>query len=254
MLILLPPSEGKTEPAGDEPLALDSLVFARHLTPQRERLIGALEKLGERPLKKAIQVMEISEGLSGDISRNAGIMTAPAGPASEVYTGVLYDRLGFASLGKRAAGRAGGNVLIASGLWGMLRPDDRIPYYRLSMKPKLARIGGLAAYWRQPLATAMRDSGFDEPGEIVLDMRSGPYVSAWKPKQAKLVAVRAFTESGGKRKVISHMAKAVRGDVARLVLSAPSIPKDADGVAEVLAAAGLRIEVSADSIDVIETA
>ena len=254
MLILLPPSEGKTHPTGSGRLDLEALTFAGELTPQRERLIATLEKLGRRPLKKAIGVMGISEGQAGDIVLNAGLLDASAGPASRVYTGVLYDRLGFGTLGKRASSRAGEHLLIASGLWGLLRPQDQIPYYRLSMKPKLARVGGLAAFWRKPLEAAMKGSGFDEEGEIILDMRSGSYSTVWKPKQAKLVAVRGFTESGGQRKVISHMAKAVRGEVARLVLNAPALPTDAEGVAGVLEKAGLRVELSETSIDVIESA
>lgn len=252
MLILLPPSEGKTPPTGTVPLVLRSLVFADDLTVPRERLIRSLEKLSQRPVKKALEVMAISPGQAGDIALNGEIMTAPAGPASEVYTGVLYDRLGLGSLGSRGLERADRHLLISSGLWGMLRPRDRIPYYRLSMKPKLARVGGLGAFWRKPLEVAMRDSGFDESGDIVLDMRSGPYQSVWKPKLAGLVAVRGFTETGDQRKVISHMAKAIRGDVTRLVLNAPKLPEDADAVAHVLEAAGLRVETGPGTIDVIE--
>lgn len=252
MLILLPPSEGKTPPTGSVPLALRSLAFAEDLTPSRERLIRALEKLAQRPVKKAVEVMAISAGQAGDIALNGQIMSAPAGPASEVYTGVLYDRLGLAGMGARGVERAEAHLLISSGLWGMLRPQDRIPYYRLSMKPKLARVGGLSAFWRKPLEVAMRDSGFDETGEIVLDMRSGSYQSVWKPKLAQLVAVRGFTETNGERKVISHMAKAIRGDVARLVLNAPELPQDAEGVAHVLTEAGLRVELRDGAIDVIE--
>jgi len=254
VLILLPPSEGKTPPDGTVPLALHSLAFAEDLTAPRERLIRSLEKLSLRPVKKAVEVMAISPGQAGDIALNGEIMSAPAGPASEVYTGVLYERLGLGSLGNRGLERAGRHLLISSALWGMLRPSDRIPYYRLSMKPKLARVGGLGAFWRKPLEVAMRDSGFDELGEIVLDMRSGPYQSVWKPKLAGLVAVRGFTETGGERKVISHMAKSVRGDVARLVLNAPKMPDDIDGVAQVLSEAGLRVETGPGTIDVIETA
>src|SRR6202012_3059845 len=104
--------------------------------------------------------------------------------------------------------RAQGRVLIASALWGVLRPADRIPYYRFSAKAKLDGIGGLAAFWRPALAAALPD----KEGTLVVDMRSGAYAAAWKPKRATLVAVRAFSESGGERKAGSHMAKAGRGE------------------------------------------
>ena len=102
--------------------------------------------------------------------------SAPAGPAAAVYTGVLYDRLRLPELPKRAQGR----VLIASALWGVLRPADRIPYYRFSAKARLDGIGGLAAFWRPALAAALPD----KDGTLVVDMRSGAYSAAWKPKRA----------------------------------------------------------------------
>ena len=107
-------------------------------------------------------------------------------------------------------------MLIASALWGVVRPDDRIPYYRLPPKERLTGIGPLAKYWRPALAEALPD----EEGELIVDMRSGAYSAMWKPKRATLLAVRAFTESDGERKPVSHMAKAVRGDVARALLQA----------------------------------
>lgn len=205
-------------------------------------------------MKKAVEALGISAGQAGDVVRDGQLSTAPAAPAAEVYSGVLYDRLGFASLGKTAARRSADTVLIASALWGMLRPGDRIPYYRYSMKARLPRLPAMAAWWRPALAEAMEVAGHDEEGGLVLDMRSGAYSAAWKPKQARLLSVRAFTESGGERKVVSHMAKATRGDVARLVLSARKAPQDAEAVAAVLESSGLRIELSEKFLDVIEEA
>ena len=167
---------------------------------------------------------------------------------------MLYDRLDFGSLPAAGKRRAGKNLLIASALWGFLAPADRIPYYRFSMKAKLPKIGGLPAYWRQSLAAAMEEAGHDEEGGIVIDMRSGAYSAAWKPKQARLVTVRGFTETAGKRKAISHMAKAVRGDVARVALSAKSMPKDLEALASLLESEGMNIELTDKTLDVIEKA
>ena len=61
----------------------------------------------------------------------------------------------------------------------------------------------------------------------MVDMRSGAYAAAWKPKRATLLAVRAFSEEGGRRKPVSHMAKAVRGEVARALLRSRKRPATA---------------------------
>ncbi|TMK55886.1 MAG: peroxide stress protein YaaA [Actinobacteria bacterium] len=216
MLVLLPPSEGKAEPAAGDPVDLGALAFADELSGRREQVLDAFDP---------------------------GLRKAPAVPAAGVYTGVLFQRLELPTVPAKSRRR----VLIFSALWGVVRPDDRIPFYKLSPKTKLEGIGAPAGYWRPALTEALPD----KRGELIVDMRSGAYASFWKPKRATLLAVRAFTERDGERKAVSHMAKASRGDVARALLSAKKAPGDPEGAAAIAEAAGLRVELTADSLDVI---
>lgn len=216
MLVLLPPSEGKDRPDAGEPVDLGSLAFADELSERREELLDAFDP---------------------------GLREAPAALAAEVYTGVLFKRLELPELSARSRQR----VLIASALWGFVRPDDRIPHYKFPPKTKLEGIEAPAAYWRPALAEALPD----EEGELILDMRSAAYAGFWKPKRATLVAVRAFTEQDGERKAVSHMAKAVRGDVARVLLSAKKPPADPEAAAALAEAAGFTVELSDGNLDVI---
>jgi cytoplasmic iron level regulating protein YaaA (DUF328/UPF0246 family) len=211
VLVLLPPSQGKASPDRGRRIGLSTLVYSRLREP-RERLIDAVDP---------------------------ALRTAPAIPAAELYTGVLFGALGLEDL-------PWDGVLIASALWGMVRPGDRIPAYRLDMSAKPPGIGPLAAYWREPLRTALPDRG------LVLDLRSGSYSAAWRPRRATHLSVRAFTEApDGTRTVISHMAKRVRGDVARLVLQAGGAERPEE-IAEIASAGGLRVELGDGSLDVIE--
>jgi cytoplasmic iron level regulating protein YaaA (DUF328/UPF0246 family) len=243
MLILLPPSEGKATPVAGAPVDLDSLAYAERLGRKREALLDALERLAAAPRKAAARRLGVSPGQADEVDIGAGLRNAPAAPAAEVYSGVLYDRLGLAALPKAAQQR----VLIASALWGVVRPEDRIPYYRFSSKARLGRIGPPAAFWRPALAAALPD----EAGELVIDMRSAAYAAAWKPKRATLLSVRAFSERDGERKVVSHMAKAVRGDVARALLAAKRAPGDPEAAADVVAKAGFEVELGGGALDVI---
>jgi cytoplasmic iron level regulating protein YaaA (DUF328/UPF0246 family) len=243
MLILLPPSEGKAAPLSGEPVDLDSLAFAEQLSERRARLLDALERLGTVSTARALKQLDVSKGQAGEIAVDAALRSAPAAPAAEIYTGVLYDHLRLSELPARARRQ----VLIASALWGVVRPEDRIPYYRFSAKARRARVGAPATYWREALGLAMPD----EPGDLVVDMRSAAYAAAWKPKRATLLAVRAFSESGGSRKPVSHMAKAVRGDVARALLLAEQPPADPEGAAAIASEAGYEVELSGSNLDVI---
>ena len=211
VLVLLPPSRGQASPERGRRAGLSTLVYPRLRAP-RERLIEAVDP---------------------------ALLTAPAIPAAELYTGVLFAALGLADL-------SWDGVLIASALWGVVRPGDRIPAYRLDMSAKPAGVGGLAAYWRAPLAAALPDRG------LVLDLRSGSYAAAWRPRRATHLAVRGFTEApDGTRTVITPMAKRVRGEVARLVIAAGGAERPEE-VAEIATAGGLRVELSGGLLDVIE--
>jgi cytoplasmic iron level regulating protein YaaA (DUF328/UPF0246 family) len=245
VLILLPPSEGKAAPSAGAPVDLDSLVYADQLAERRAGLLDALERLGTLAPARALKQLAISRGQAGEIGVDAALRAAPAAPAAKVYSGVLYERLGLPGLPVRARRQ----VLIASALWGVLRPEDRIPYYRFSANARLARIGPPATYWRQVLAAALPD----EPGDLIVDMRSGAYAAVWTPKRATLLAVRAFSESGGKRKPVSHMAKAVRGDVARALLLAKKPPATPEDAAAIAAGAGFDVELGPGTLDVIVT-
>jgi cytoplasmic iron level regulating protein YaaA (DUF328/UPF0246 family) len=247
VLILLPPSEGKESPKAGDPVDLDSLAFAEQLRRPRERLLDALAGLAEVPLERAVEMLAISSGQAGDVGRDAVLRAAPAAPAADVYTGVLYDRLDLAGLPVGPRRRAEERLLIASALWGLLRPGDRIPYYRLSAKARLDGIGASARFWREPLAAALPD----EAGELVVDMRSGAYAAAWRPRNATLLGVRAFTVKGGERKPVSHMAKAVRGEVARALLLAEGAPREPEEAASIASDAGFEVELTGGTLDVI---
>ena len=233
MLVLLPPSEGKTPPASGAPVDVAALTFPE-LAARRERLLAALVKLSAGRPARALDALGLSKGQLGELELNAGLREAPAAPAAEVYTGVLFERLRLPELSPAARSR----VLIASALWGVVGPDDRIPAYRLSIGARLPRVGGLAAYWRPSLRRVLPDDG------LVVDLRSGPYAAAWSPRAAEVVSVRAFTEADGRRTTVSHMVKATRGDVARALLLAPAPPERPEQVAEIVAATGADVELT----------
>lgn len=254
MILFLPPSEGKTEPAQGDPVELDSLAFPDTLGEVRRTVLSALAEIATTDREEAIRMLGISAGQAGDVDRNADLVEAPAGPAIEVYSGVLYDRLEYSTMSAGAKKRADSSLLIASALWGVLRPTDRIPWYRCAMKAKLPGVGGLAALWRPAVREALESADIDREGELVIDLRSGAYSAAWKPKAAELVSVRAFTEKDGKRKPVSHMAKAVRGEVARIALEESDPPSDPAGLAELVEGGGHRVELADGFLDVIESA
>lgn len=233
MLILLAPSEGKKAPSSGPPLDLSTLTFADSLTPSRERTLAALIKLSRGRESTALKSLGLSKAQAPELARNAALPEAPTAAAAEVYTGVLYQHLALVDMTSAARARASERVLVASGLWGVVGLDDRIPAYRMSMGADIRSLRrGMAAFWRRALAAALPDS----EDELVLDLRSGSYAAAWRPKRSTVLQIRAVTPEGN---VISHMAKATRGRVARAVLESETQPHDPPAIAATVAAAGV---------------
>ncbi|MBC9712482.1 peroxide stress protein YaaA [Streptomyces sp. TRM66268-LWL] len=227
MLVLLPPSEGKADSGRGAPLKPESLSLPG-LAEARAAVLDELVELCLTDEERAREVLGLSEGLRGEVAKNAELRTAGAGPAGEIYTGVLYDALGLSTLDASAKRRAAKSLLVFSGLWGAVRIGDRIPSYRCSMGVKLPGLGALGAYWRGPMAEVMPEAA----GEgLVLDLRSSAYASAWKPKgevAGRTATVRVLqsqiVDGVEKRSVVSHFNKATKGRLVRDLLTAGAKP------------------------------
>ncbi|MEW2508683.1 peroxide stress protein YaaA [Streptomyces sp. NPDC046870] len=242
MLVLLPPSEGKANGGEGAPLRLESLSLPG-LTAAREAVLGELVELCSGDEEKAREVLGLSEGLRGEVAKNAGLRTAGARPAGEVYTGVLYDALGLATLDAAARSRAADWLLVFSGLWGAVRVTDRIPSYRCSMGVKLPGLGALGGHWRAPMAEVLPEAAADG---LVLDLRSSAYAAAWRPKgevAGRTATVRVL--HAPTRKVVSHFNKATKGRIVRSLLTAGAAPKDPAELVEVLRELGYAVEAEA---------
>ena len=244
MLVLLPPSEGKADaPRRGHPLDIDTLAFPE-LAATRRHLVTALVDLCSADPEVARETLGLSPGLADEVTRNAGLLRAPTRTAAELYTGVLYDSLGLASLPPDARRRANRALLVFSGLWGVLRLGDRVPAYRLSPDVVLPGLGTLTSIWRDPLASALAQvtgpTGGPTGKGLVLDLRSTSYASLWRPSGAaaeRTVTLRVLQErrpgDPSSRVVVSHFNKATKGRLVRSLLlsgAAPRKPAELVGV------------------------
>ncbi|GAA2985564.1 peroxide stress protein YaaA [Actinokineospora diospyrosa] len=234
MLVLLPPSETKSD-GGDGPaLDLAALSFPE-LTPVRERVAAALVELaGDLPASLA--ALDLSERQADEVERNAVLFSAPTRPALERYTGVLYDAMAIKSFTKVERRRAAKRLAVASALFGLVRADDPIPGYRLSGASVIPDLGPLRPLWRAPLEKTL--STVDD---LVIDLRSGAYANLAPAPTA--ITVRVVTEDGqGRRKTVSHFNKAYKGRLAAALATAPREPGSLRTIISVAAAAGLRLD------------
>jgi cytoplasmic iron level regulating protein YaaA (DUF328/UPF0246 family) len=242
VLVLLPPSEGKASGTDGPPLDLSELSFPS-LTATRRKVVSSLVRAAKRQRSALQQALQLSAGQRGELDKDRDLLVAPTLPASELYTGIVYDNLSYATLPTRARRRADESLVVASALFGLLRPTDRVPSYRLSGATVLPGLGGLAPVWRPALEKELAQHGF------VVDLRSGAYANLARVPGA--VAVRVLRDAGGRRTVVSHDNKWTKGRLAReLCLHGAASVAD---VAEIGRSVCDAVEVDGDRVDLLLT-
>lgn len=198
MKILLAPSESKNE-GGEQKFKLENLSFYNELGGLRSELwakyLGVFA-CGDPAAICALTGLKNPQNVDFDLAMSA----------IERYSGVAYDYLDFSSLHKKALNFLDENLLIFSNLFGIVKPNDLLPNYKLKQGAKCAGID-TAKFYQKKLSEFL-----DEylAGDEILDIRAEFYNKFYTPKH-KYFTLKFFKND----KVVSHFAKAYRGRILR---------------------------------------
>jgi cytoplasmic iron level regulating protein YaaA (DUF328/UPF0246 family) len=145
-----------------------------------------------------------------------------AKPAVLAFDGDVYGGLDAKTLSLDDLAWAQRHLAILSGLYGVLRPLDRLQPYRLEMGTRLATPRGrdLYAWWGERIATHLNARLRGERDPIVLNLASQEYFRAVDRRALKARVVECVFEEGraGGWQVVSFFAKRARGLMARHVV------------------------------------
>jgi len=242
MRILLPPSEAKRPGGTGTPLARRTSTSV--LAEPRARLIKAVQELTDP--EEAARALALPPSVVAEtVAANGAALTSRTLPAVERYLGTVYEGLAASTLSPAARTAAGREVLIFSGLFGVLRGNDPVPPYRVPAKAALPGIGIVATWWKPILADAIPALLGGGSGGLIIDLRSTDYAAMWSPAGPladRLVKVRILSvKPDGTRGVISYSSKLGKGKLARALLeheAAGSRVGDVEGIAECWRTAG----------------
>jgi len=233
-LILLPPSEGKASGGDGAPLDLESLSF-EELNPTRARFTRAVVKLSERPRSSRALLGVKGPALEKAMAENAELDTAPTLPAIERYTGVMYDAIDHQSLDSDAQEVFGNSVIIMSGLFGMVRPYDMIPAYKLKMGGKLLRGKTCSAVWKRAITKTLAESAEDS---VIWDLLPIEHSAAWDssrvPYKTRFTVKFLERNAAGEMRTINHWSKLLKGALIRHLVSNADAAGSADSALDLL--------------------
>jgi len=137
--------------------------------------------------------------------------------AAFAFAGDTYTGLDAQSFTSRDLSYAQDHLRILSGLYGVLRPLDRIQPYRLEMGRSLVTDSGktLYAYWDDRIGSEL---DYVSNG-VIVNLASNEYFKAAGKKMASRIITPSFKEErDGTLKMISFFAKKARGAMARYIV------------------------------------
>lgn len=206
------------------PEAVAALASRPQFVPQAAELI---EILRGKSAQEIGRMMDISDALSSlNQARYAAWSTRftdkNSKPAVLAFNGDVYDGLHAATLSLDDLQWAQRHLAILSGLYGVLRPLDRLQPYRLEMGTALANPRGanLYAYWGDTIADHLNAQCAQLPAPVIVNLASQEYFKAADRKALKPRVIDCQFEDwkGGRYKIISFFAKRARGLMARYAI------------------------------------
>jgi cytoplasmic iron level regulating protein YaaA (DUF328/UPF0246 family) len=143
-------------------------------------------------------------------------------PAVFAFNGDVYDGLDARSLSPDDLAWAQTHVRMLSGLYGILRPLDRMQPYRLEMGTRLTTEAGasLYDYWGDRLALHLNKLVRAEKVPVIVNLASQEYFRAADRRVLKPRVIDCQFEDwkNGEYKIISFFAKRARGLMARYAI------------------------------------
>lgn len=178
--------------------------------------------LKEKSPKYLSELMEISPKLADENwERNQKWKARPtakeSAPAMFAFTGEVYRGLDAKTLDKNAVNYLQKNYRMLSGLYGLLKPSDKVMLYRLEMgRPfEFNQYKNLYEFWREKITEQLNSEM--KKGEILLHLASNEYgkVIDRKKLNHKVIDFDFYELKEGKLKTIVVYTKHARGLVVR---------------------------------------
>ncbi len=206
------------------PVNDDVPLTTPQFTDEAIRLATAARRLSKARLRA---MMDLSEPLTElNYQRFKAFRSDPdideTRPAAFCFAGDTYAGLDFKGLGRSDQAHAQDHLRILSGLYGVLRPLDRIQPYRLEMGRRLKTRRGETLYdfWGDLVAAALKAQAERINADHVVNLASTEYFRSVRLKALDLPVITPvfLDESNGRAKVISFFAKRARGAMARFII------------------------------------
>ena len=249
MLLLLSPAKSLDY---DTPVPADLPATEPVFGSQSKALIALLRT---RSPQQIAELMSLSDSLSAlNVARyqawSPRATAANSRQAVWAFDGDVYGGLDARSLSADDLAWAQDHLAILSGLYGVLRPLDRLQPYRLEMGTRLQNPAGadLYRFWGSQIADHLNTRLQADRTPVLVNLASQEYFRAVDKLVLKARVIDCVFEDwkNGQYKIISFHAKRARGLMARhAVTTRAATPRQLEG----FDAEGYRFDAEASQPD-----
>lgn len=192
--------------------------------PESEKIIAVLKK--KKPARIA-KLMDISPKLAELNYQRFQAWQPVFTPENSwqsvlMFNGDVYQGLKAETFSEAEFAVAQEKLRILSGLYGLLKPLDRIQPYRLEMGTNLpvARKKDLYDFWKAKITAKLNEELAQYDQKILVNLASNEYFSAVDAKKinARIITPTFKENKGGKYQMVSFFAKRARGLMSRFII------------------------------------
>jgi cytoplasmic iron level regulating protein YaaA (DUF328/UPF0246 family) len=183
-----------------------------------------IELLRQKSPQEIASLMSLSDALAGlNVARYQAwrprFTAKNSKPAVLAFNGDVYDGLVAQTLKASELQWLQDHLCILSGLYGVLRPLDRMQAYRLEMGTKLPNEQGkdLYQFWGPSITAHLNERLQADKTPVVVNLASQEYFKVVQTRLLKARVIECVFEDykAGQYKIISFFAKRARGLMAR---------------------------------------
>ena len=214
-MIIISPAKRLSNKACDIILNATTPVFEK----EANLLAGELAELNTTDLTKLMGVSDNIAELNVGRFKSWGNSEIEEKRAIFQFEGDVFKHLDARNLNSNDVDYMNQKLRILSGIYGLLRPSDKMNPYRLEMGTQynFGDTKNLYDFWGDKIANQIK---LETKSNILFNLASEEYFSSIKKytEPLKVINFKFLSVSGEKQRVIGVIAKRARGEMARFLI------------------------------------
>ena len=199
MKILIPPSEGKSKEN------TSNIAFGKTEFLFKNEIKKVLEKLSECENNALTNIYGSSHEKSViQHKENLELFNNECSLAIERYSGVVYSYFDYKSLNDSSKVFSNNNILITSGMLGLVKLNDLIPNYKLKMN-----VLKLTSFWNPIFTKSLKNEDF------ILDLLPEVHRKSYSSDRSIKIDFKFLKDN--KSVSAGHNGKAIKGKFLRFI-------------------------------------